>query len=67
MLVTPAGSVMLVRPKQPENAESPMLVTPSGIVMPVRPLEYKNASLPMLVTAFPLIVAGISTSPPVPV
>ena len=33
------GIVTLVRPLQPENAESPMLVTLLGIVTLVRPLQ----------------------------
>ena len=37
MLVTEFGMVTLVRPEQPENAESPMLVTEFGIVTLVRP------------------------------
>ena len=39
MEVTPAGIVILVRPVQLENVESPMLVTPLGIVMLVRPVQ----------------------------
>jgi hypothetical protein len=38
MLVTLGGIVMLVRPVQPENAESPILVTLLGIVMLVTEL-----------------------------
>ena len=32
MLVTPSGMLILVKPVQSRNAESPMFVTPSGIV-----------------------------------
>ena len=32
MLVTLEGILMLVKPLQPQKAESPTLVTPSGIV-----------------------------------
>ena len=37
MLVMLSGIVTLVKPEQPENAESPMLVTLSGIVTLVNP------------------------------
>ena len=57
---------MRVRPLQRKNVPLPMFVTPAGSVMLVRLLQPKNPLPPMLVTAFPLIVAGISTSPPVP-
>jgi hypothetical protein len=39
MLVTPGGSVMLLRPLQAANAKSLMLVTPAGIERLVRPLQ----------------------------
>ena len=42
MLVTLSGIVMLVRPVQPLNADSPMLVTLSGIVMLLRLLQPEN-------------------------
>jgi hypothetical protein len=42
--------VMLVRPVQPLNAESPIKVTLSGMVMLVRPVQPLNAEPPMEVT-----------------
>ncbi len=50
MLVNPSGSVMEVRPLQPEKAEPPMLVSPSGSVMEARPVQPLKAPSPMLVT-----------------
>ena len=49
MLVRPAGSVRLVKPVQPLNAELPILVRPSGSVRLVRPVQPLNAELPILV------------------
>ena len=63
MLVTLLGIVMLVRPKQSANAESPILVTPLPIVMLVRPKQAEKAPPPMLVTGFPSMFAGIISSP----
>jgi hypothetical protein len=44
MLVTLSGITTLVRPVQPENAQSPMLVTLSGIVTLVRPVHPAGAT-----------------------
>ena len=43
MLVTLFGMVMLVKPVQLSNAETPMLVTPSEMLMLVKPVHSKNA------------------------
>ena len=43
MLVTLSRMVILVRPEQLRNANSPMLVTLFGIVMLVRLLQPENA------------------------
>ena len=67
MLVTPAGSVRLVRLLQPWNALAPMLVTVAGIVTAVRPLRPLNALSPTPVTGRPKSVAGIATAPSAPV
>ena len=62
MLVTLFGIVTLVRLLQLENAIPPMLVTLSGIVTFFRFGKDRNALSRITVTAFPLWIAGISTS-----
>ena len=64
--------VTLVRLVQRTNALSPMLMTLSGITMLVRLVFGRSqvpakASSPMLVTGRPLMVSGMTTSPPGPV
>ena len=71
MLVTLSGTVTLVRPPQPANANSPMLVTPSRIAILVRPVQSRKAFLPMLVTLSPSgevsgITIFISVQVPIP-
>jgi len=77
MLVTPSGIATLVRFEHEENARSPMVMTPPGMVTFVRLVRLANAEAPMLVTgraldaegkmAVGMIVAGMVTSPLVPV
>ena len=50
MLVTLSGMVMLVKPVQPEKAQSPMLVTLLPIVTLVNLVQPEKALSPMLVT-----------------
>ena len=50
MLVTLSGIVTLVRPLQPENAESPMFVRLSGIITLANLAQPENARFPMEVT-----------------
>jgi hypothetical protein len=66
MLVTLLGIVTLVRLVE-KNAESPMPVTLSGIVTLVRLMSSMNALSPMAVTGRPVIVSGMTTTPPGPV
>ncbi len=53
----PSAIVMLVKPVQPLNADSPIEVTPFGIVIFVKAVQPINAALPILVT---LPSAGIA-------
>jgi hypothetical protein len=61
-----SGIVTDVIPEQPKKADSPMPVTPFGIVIGFR-LEFMlKAFSPIPATDFPPMIAGITTSPPVP-
>ena len=48
--------VMLIKPEQPENADTPILVALSGIVILVKPLDALNAASPILVTLFGIVI-----------
>jgi hypothetical protein len=66
MLATLSGIVKLVRLVHDQNTFCSMLATVLGIVTLVTFVKSPNAKYPMRVTGKPLIVAGITTSPPAP-
>jgi hypothetical protein len=67
MLVTLLGMLILVRPAQLSNAQSPMLVTLLGIVTLVIFDLFWKALFAMPTTDIPYAELGITTAPPLPV